>query len=121
MHSESISKNAEITYRASKFRNCVKEIAISLKDGHPLKMFFGNATQTDTDFACDHRDMMDLFKITKTFVAETIDNNKIDCEHDALMKKYPLLAVVQNSYYHFGGQLLKDFASYISLIDKQQN
>ena len=121
LHSESISKNAEITYRASKFRYCVKEIAISLKDGHPLKMFFGNATQTDTDFACDHRDMMDLFKITKTFVAETIDNNKIDCEHDALMKKYPLLAVVQNSYYNFGGQLLKDFASYISLIDKQQN
>jgi hypothetical protein len=65
---------------------------------------------------------MELFQITKTFVKETIDKSKIDAEHDALMNKYPLISLVANSYaYNFGEKTIKDFANYISLIDKQQN
>jgi hypothetical protein len=123
LHSESISKNNEINYRSSKFRNSyVKDIAYSLQKNHALRLFFGEASQSDLDFYENNRNMMELFQITKTFVKETIDKSKIDAEHDALMNKYPLLSFVANSYYYnFNEKIVKDFANYISLIDNQQN
>jgi hypothetical protein len=123
LHSESISKNTEINYRSSKFRNSyVKEIASSLQKNHALRVFFGEASQSDLDFYENNRNMMELFQITKTFIKETIDRSEIDAEHDALMNKYPLLSLVANNYsYNFGEATIKNFANYISLIDKQQN
>jgi hypothetical protein len=123
LHSESISKNNEINYRSSKFRNSyIKDISSVLEKNHALKLFFGEASEFDVSFYNDNKHMMELFQITKTFVKETIDKSKIDAEHDALMNKYPLLSLVANSYaYNFGEKTIKDFANYISLIDKQQN
>ena len=123
LHSDSISKNSEINYRSSKFRNSyVKEISSVLEKNHALKLFFGEASESDVSFYNDNKHMMELFQITKTFVKETIDKSKIDAEHSALMNKYPLLSFIANSYsYNFNEKIIKDFANYISLIDKQQN
>ena len=82
-------------------------------------MFYGTEPVTDKQFSLEQESIMELLRLTRQSFSETIDKTKIDAEHDALVKKYPLLMMFSNYYGFCNEEYLKNMVDYISLIDKQ--